>query len=100
LCLKISGGGKVWVWIHRPFSVIHLPSAGDSLFDLARVPGNCVIYTINAEHMKTSYLSTANTASGTGMGLHALMVVAGIMTAIVCSLVLLKDANALQHVPF
>ncbi|MBT1696008.1 hypothetical protein KK083_03910 [Fulvivirgaceae bacterium PWU4] len=50
--------------------------------------------------MKTSYINTTNTASYTGVGFHALMVVAGIITAVVCSLVLLKDANALQHVPF
>lgn len=67
---------------------------------MARAPANCVIYIINAEHMKTSYISTDNTASYTGLHFHALMVVAGIITAVVCSLVLLKDANALQHVPF
>lgn len=51
--------------------------------------------------MKTSYITTANTTSYTSIGRHALMVVAGIITAVVCSLVLLKDANALlQHVPF
>jgi hypothetical protein len=50
--------------------------------------------------MKTSYLNTTNTASGTAIRLHALMVVAGIMTAVACSLVLLKDVNALQHMPF
>lgn len=50
--------------------------------------------------MKTSYITTANTASYTGIRFHALTVVAGIITAVVCSLVLLKDANVLQHVPF
>jgi hypothetical protein len=50
--------------------------------------------------MKTSYINTANTASPAGIRLHALMVVAGILTAVACSLVLLKDANALPHMPF
>lgn len=67
---------------------------------MAGAPANCVLYIINAEHMKTSYITTANTASYTGIRFHALTVVAGIITAVVCSLVLLKDANVLQHVPF
>lgn len=87
-------------WVHRLFPVIHLPGAGDSLFSLATAPANCVIYTIIAAYMKTSYISTANTASHTGMRLQALMVVAGIMTAVICTLVLLKDGNALQLMPF
>jgi hypothetical protein len=46
--------------------------------------------------MKTLQLKTTDIVSSS----RILMVVAGIVTAVVCSLVLLKDVNALLHVPF
>ena len=56
-----------------------------------------VIYTMIASQMKTRNTSTATTAPRRLSRIHSFMAVAGIMTAIICSLVLLQDAYVPQR---
>jgi hypothetical protein len=47
--------------------------------------------------MKASHeITTANAASGSRARMHSFMIIAGIVTAIICSLVLLNDINSTQ----
>jgi hypothetical protein len=48
--------------------------------------------------MKTSHTATANSTSNRTARIHSFMAVVGVMIAIICSLVLLKDAYSTQHV--
>lgn len=63
---------------------------------MARVSFIGVIYTIIASQMKTRTTSTATIASRRLSRIHSFMAIAGIMTAIICSLVLLQDVYAPQ----
>ena len=47
--------------------------------------------------MKTHHTTAANTASNRIARTHSFMVIAGIIIAIICSIVLLQDAYAPQH---
>jgi len=47
--------------------------------------------------MKTRHTTATNTASSRIARTHSFMVIAGIIIAIICSLVLLQDAYAPQH---
>jgi hypothetical protein len=56
-----------------------------------------VIYIIIASQMKTSHTISANSTSNRIARVQSFMVIAGVMIAIICSLVLLKDAYSIQR---
>jgi uncharacterized membrane protein len=83
--------------LHRLFPAIHLPTAGNDLFPMARIGFIGVIYTIIASQMKTRNTNTATIASRRLSRIHSFMAIAGVMIAIICSLVLIQDGYASQH---
>lgn len=64
---------------------------------MARIRFIGVIYAMIASQMKTRNTNPATIASRRLSRIHAFMVIAGIMIAIICSLVLLQDGYASQH---
>ena len=86
-----------WPWIffllniHRPVSPIRLRPPGGSLFPVAELRICSVIYIIIAMQMQTSHTTASNTASNQTARIHSILAVVGIVTAIICSLVLVND---------
>jgi hypothetical protein len=52
-----------------------------------------VIYIIIATQMETNH-TTANTASNSNARIHSILAIVGIVTAIICSMVLLSDQRS------
>jgi hypothetical protein len=81
--------------IHRPFTDIHLPAAWNGLFSVAGAAFIPVIYIIIATEMKTDH--TTNVAASYFKRMQSLMAVAGIVIAIICSLILLHETDLSRH---
>jgi hypothetical protein len=58
---------------------------------MAKILISSVIYIIIATQMKTSHATAANTASNMTARIHSILAIVGIVTAIICSLVLVND---------
>jgi hypothetical protein len=81
--------------IHRPFTDIHLPMVWNGLFYMAVATFILVIYIIIATEMKTD--QTTNIAAIYVKRMHSFMAVAGIVTAIICALILMRETDLSRH---
>jgi hypothetical protein len=81
---------------HRPLSAIHLPATGDSLFPMARRGSSTVIYIIITNKMETLHTISPE-KNKSHFQFRSILIVAGIVIAIICSLVSLKEIHAAEN---
>jgi uncharacterized membrane protein len=85
------------VIVRRLATGVHLPEPGNSLFTIARLTAFTVIYNIIAITMKT-FSSTDQLWNISQIGDRSILILAGIMTAIICSMVFLHDTYSSEQV--
>jgi hypothetical protein len=78
---------------HRPVSAVHLPATGDSLFPIAMTGSSTVIYIIITNKMETLHTNSP-AKSKSHFQVRSILIVAGIVIAIICSLVSLKEIHS------
>jgi hypothetical protein len=85
--------------IHRLWPLTHLPSSWNYLFCIAAGSFVAVIYIIIAKEMKTNAIQTADIASSLFTRAHGFTAIAGILIAVISTLVLLRDIAPSQYKP-
>jgi len=83
-----AAGGRNF---HRPFSGVHLPAAWNGLFQVAADHFSAVIYIIITRQMEK-----LDNTQGNKSRIRSFLTAAGLVTAIIGSLVLLRDLNAVE----